>query len=443
MALTLESIHQPLNDFFLEHFKADDAGPVIFRFDKFGSVVDDDDFIDDAHPELGTSSVLAREKFSDLVNRTPIDSGDGASVVLSENSIDSAYFYRMLSPSLPLVPAGVDAGTKQAMLDAFNTLKAEAVRTWNQLELESSSGLMLQYKPSLATPETWYDSTETDIWTTQSFTIKDEAPPEAPAPPDRLWRLRPDDAVILEAIQVAEITPPPPDTPAVVGVDRGVEIMRTDRLQMLRQRVSRLNREFAPAERVAPALAAAVRLAPRARLASLTAANVAVIPEPAVTPEPAMLHADFARQFRRLDVRDRLAVNEIVAVTAPTEPVRSNEITVAFDYCLVDIRRPWYIDAFINQSSWYVPSTAKGGLTTTGPPGNLPLLPIGFVAIRNLTIESNWAVEDLTNAESATDFGPFKVSTGIANNKLVHVGLQIVGWILQRMPALPPNDPPA
>jgi len=41
----------------------------------------------------------------------------------------------------------------------------------------------------------------------------------------------------------------------------------------------------------------------------------------------------------------------------------------------------------------------------------------------------------------ATDFGPFKVDSGIVNNSLSHAGIQVVGWLLQHMPPLPPNDP--
>jgi hypothetical protein len=61
-----------------------------------------------------------------------------------------------------------------------------------------------------------------------------------------------------------------------------------------------------------------------------------------------------------------------------------------------------------------------------------------------LAQNANW-YEDVANASIATDFGPFKVTAGIVNNelKLSHPGLQIIGWVLQKMPDLPPNDPPA
>ena len=33
------------------------------------------------------------------------------------------------------------------------------------------------------------------------------------------------------------------------------------------------------------------------------------------------------------------------------------------------------------------------------------------------------------------------VDSGIVNNSLSHAGIQVVGWLLQHMPPLPPNDP--
>jgi hypothetical protein len=73
---------------------------------------------------------------------------------------------------------------------------------------------------------------------------------------------------------------------------------------------------------------------------------------------------------------------------------------------------------------------------------NLTALPIGFIAIRNLSIEANWSKVDIEASKNATDFGPFEVSTEIINNKLSHEGIQVLAYQLQRMVELPPNDPP-
>jgi hypothetical protein len=92
----------------------------------------------------------------------------------------------------------------------------------------------------------------------------------------------------------------------------------------------------------------------------------------------------------------------------------------------------------VNLTTWSIPGVGKGQSTT--PPNGMALLPIAFVAVRALAIKGNWSNEDVANAARATDFGPFKVDNAIVNGTLSHPGLQIVGWLLQKMPSLPPND---
>jgi nucleoid-associated protein YgaU len=66
-------------------------------------------------------------------------------------------------------------------------------------------------------------------------------------------------------------------------------------------------------------------------------------------------------------------------------------------------------------------------------------LPVGFVAVRNLTISAQWSAEDSANLGSVTDFGPFQVGASDGQT-LTHAGLQVVAWLLQRLPELPPSD---
>jgi hypothetical protein len=99
MGLSLRSVYGPLNDFFLERFGTPSGSPVVFRFDKFGSGLSDADFTDASRPELGLQAALGQEKFSELVNRVPVDAGDGMNVVLAEDSVDATYFDRLLRRS--------------------------------------------------------------------------------------------------------------------------------------------------------------------------------------------------------------------------------------------------------------------------------------------------------------------------------------------------------
>jgi hypothetical protein len=448
MSISLTSIHQPLTDFFLNQFQTEAGSQILFRFDKYGSVLSEQDFIDERHPEFGYLSVLAMEKFSDLVNHIPTECNDGLNVLLSNDSIDTTYFFRLLSASMPYLSNEADDATKQAMISSFSEVKAESLKVWKNIKAESISGLMLQYKPSLATPENWYDLSKNDVWISHSFQVAETSSETTPRASDRLWRLKLSDVAMRQAMQLPETGNDDSNvniadhilqlnigsiSDRINRVDLGqvgqvsghladhlnrIDVGQIAQLNPLSDSVSRIDR--GQIERVTS------RIADRVNVDQFR--SVA-------------LHDTYLRQYSQLDVSKRLVVGKYLSQEAPTQTVKTNSFSISFDYCLVKIRRPWYVDAFINETSWCLPNVSKGQMTMSGVTGSLPLLPIGFVAIRNLNIEANWDREDVTNSAVATNFGPFKVETQIVNNKLSHPGLQIIGWLLQKMPELPPNPP--
>src|SRR6266700_5884802 len=152
MSLSLESIHKPLNDFFLTRFGTEPDSPVCFLFDKFGSELSDGDFIDHNRPAPGYSPALALERWSDLVNRIPVDDSDGMNIVFTTNAVDLAYGIRLLKPAEPFLLPSADEETKNRVIGAFSVLKDFALKRWQQLSLESSSGLMLAFSPSPPMP---------------------------------------------------------------------------------------------------------------------------------------------------------------------------------------------------------------------------------------------------------------------------------------------------
>jgi hypothetical protein len=393
MALSLDAIFTPLNQFFLAKFGSAQAqAGVIFRFDKIGSVISDADFIDENHPDLGYQPALAIEKFSDLVNRVPVDCGDGTNVLLTQNSIDDTYFYRLLSPAQAYVAPGTADADTQALTDAFNTEKAKALQQWNSIDMASMTGLMMEYKPSLATPEGWYDSSRTDVWTSQRFEISQPADHPDPAPVDaRLWRLAPS-AEILAGAATAQRQ----------AVTRQWAVASP--MGNVRMIQPRMNLQFVEGQR-----------------------NLTVGP-------------DLTRRIGILNIRDRLRFSDVIADQAPTQPAKTNSIVVTFDYCLVEVGRPWLFDVFLNAGNWQVPGVEQGALSQPGAAGGISLLPIGMVVIRNLVITAGWDADDIANSAAATAFGPFKVDGGIVDGSLKHQSIQTIGWMLQQLPPLPPNQ---
>lgn len=420
MTLSLESIYAPLNEFLLNQFKGADDSPIAFRFGRYGSVLSDRDFKDPARPELGYLPSLATEQFSDLVNHIPVDAGDGLNVELSDSLIDDAYFFRLLTPAVPCLPVGADDETKQAIVDAFSTLKASALKAWASVVLESSSGLMIQYRPSIAVPENWYDSSSGDAWTQHSLEVTDSVSPPASAgvPSIPLWRLRLSDEALM--VVASPIAPIPPVSAHVVS-----------------------NTGPAPQPVFHKARFAAAHF-DRARLTDVATVAPAPVAAAAVSAGPSTAVAfdrvAFSQRFAALNVTNRLALVRAIGERAPTRAVETKHCSISFEYCLVKVRRPWYLSAFVDSDSWSVPAVKKGDLSLSGAADGLSLLPIAVLVVRNLVIEADWAAEDIASASRATHFGPFAVATEVVNNKLSRPGLQVVGWVLQKMQPLPPND---
>lgn len=432
MGLTLAAIHQPLNDFFLNQFKTDASSPVHFRFDKYGSVVSDDSFLVPEHPEWGYQPSLVTEVFSDLVNHTPADAGDGLNIILSAaNAVDDTYFFRLLSPSMPWLPDGLSDDAKEAVMNAFNAIKVNAKNIWDNVKAESSTGQILQFKPSWAEPPNWYDKGKSDGWAPYSFQVTDTS--SAPASP--LWRLKLTDAALSQALQ---LQPPNPEIPTP-ATNLATHVLTMARAATMAGHATMLSKPL-PGSSSASAFSAARRNMTEMRDHEDVELNPRTVGGGATV--AVGLHNALLEQYRKLPVNKRLVVDEFVGQNAPTQPPQVSSIKVSFDYCLVNIRRPWMVPSFLNQPSWYIPGVAKGGLTTSGPGGNIPFLPVGLVAIRDLVIEATWSPEDLANASMATDFGPFKVDGDIVSGKLGHQGLQIIGWLVQEMGTLPPVSDP-
>ena len=448
MALSVQSIFDPLNDYFVEHFRTQTGSAVMFRLDQFGLELGDDDFSIGGQPGAGYSPAMAVETFSDIVNRVPHEAGDGLNVINTTDAIDSTYYYRFVTPAVPTADASLSAADRQTLIDTFSLVKADALRTWESAELASISGLRLNFKPSLATPETWYDSTKTDAWTHHSLVITDTTTPGgAPAAPDtQLWKLKASDAVMTRALQLPDPAPAASPAPPMNLATRALQLRMASPAASAIASPARIA-PSAPAVRMSTNVAgrfggAAPQVDRAAELRVVSADPGSVAAPAALSTSSVAIFDNYLAHRKTLPIAERIEVAQYVGAITPTQPAEAEKVTVTFDYCLVQIRRPWYTPAFVNNASWYVPGTPKGAMTVTGTAGSMSFLPIALVGIRNLSIEANWSATDVRNASIATGFGPFKINSNVVNSTLAHAGLQVIGWLLQAMPQLPPNDPP-
>lgn len=423
MALSLDSIYQPFNQFFSQKFAAGDGGPVQFRFAHLPRSFSDSDFLFPAQPQLGPQASLATEVFSAAVDGVTRLDADDRTVWMSPSSrISDLYHDEILGPAIAfLALAGTDDTAKQTLIDNFNQVKADSLGIWEKAKSASFDGVSW-FRPSGATPGSWWDRNAPGVWTPQSFLVKGAATTPGPTQPrpDPVLRLRPQEAVfrpMLEA-QIAAVAPSPAPAPAPAP------------------RVAFAARSLAAVARPAPIAVAR----PAVRMSPATLAMVRPMVVAAAQPAPTLPlgpRKDLGSQFQRLPFRQRLEVQEVLANASTTKPVVVSDATISFSYCVVSVARPWMDMAFLNNAAWCIPGQAKAALSANDGHG-VPALPVGFVAIKDLSIKAPWTPEDVTNLELSEQFGPFLFDSQIVNGAIGHEGIQIVGWMLQNVPPLPP-----
>ena len=123
---------------------------------------------------------------------------------------------------------------------------------------------------------------------------------------------------------------------------------------------------------------------------------------------------------------------------------------MSFDYCLVQMRRPWFSEDLLALPGWYLPNMRNGDYAS-GPPvntGAFARIPTAFIAVKNLVIEGQWSDADVAAGANSASFGPFSllVSPGDqaqAKTGLIAPGVQIIAWICDAQPQLPPDPDPA
>ncbi len=424
MALSLDSIFQPFNDFFMKKYGTQDGQPVLFRFARVPQTFGDDDFLLTSSPESGPNPDLAQQLFSEAVDGIATLEADGRNVSIGDASFSDLYELEIVGPSIPFVPATVTNETeREAMRDSFTSVRNTAVARLHEVRhasLEAGESAT-NYHPSTPHPTNWWDpKAPAGVWTPQSFQIVSAAPtPNQPVQPnDRLFRMRIDD-VKFNAMLTARVAVAPPAKKAMVMSRSTASLARSPQMTMAR-----------------PMAATSVIAREDFR-----ASDTAVLARKPIAERPeidAEIKPNYKRQIAMLPYKQRVAFRNEVAQDAPTRPVASAEVNISFDFCLVKVERPWLIDAFVNNSYWYIPGKSKGALSANDSHG-APAYPVSFVAIKNLRIKAPWTPEDISNLALSYQFGPFNFSSTVVDGALCHDDIQVAAWILQQTPALPPN----
>ena len=422
MAISLDAIYQPLNQFFLQKFGQPEGAPVFFRFAEVPVGIHDTDFVVPSHPELGSSPALAVEQLSNLVDKITRLDATGHGVWLDDASrISDLYHDEILEPSLPLLSDDLDSTTKQQVIDSFSQVKSDAVSRWENSKTSSLLNPGSEFRSSTATPQSWWNESDSDVWTHQDFQIQGAATGVSDQPTNQLLRMKISDEVMQSIlIQHASLSGPAAAGPVASA-----------------PQPPSWGRWLQRGRPIFAATTARANAGPQA--ASTRPAAQPIIGPPVGSDSSVAMHNDLMLRLPAMPLNQRIQLQSVISQNAPTQSVTVSDVTISFDYCLVSVARSWIQNSFLNNRSWFIPGQAKGSLSANDGHG-IPALPTGFIALKNLSIKGPWTPDDINNLEQSIQFGPFLIDSTVVNGAIGHMGIQVVGWMLQDVPDLPPLD---
>jgi hypothetical protein len=432
-AISLDAIYQPLNKFFMQKFGQGDGASIFFRFAKIPVKFYDSDFVNPQHPEWGPSPAMAVEQFSNVVDKVTWLDPNEHGVWLYPLLISDLYHDEILGPSLPFIPAGAGAATTQVVIDAFSQIKGDAGKRWENCRALSLITPGTWVRPSSAKPQDWWNKADPDLWSPAAFPIQGATTVTPGQPPNQLLKLKISDSV-LRPILLSHVNPvAAPLTSHVVPA--------TDRTPSS-QPATLSHPTGMMVQPIFAAMLAGAATAPQPRVAMLRPTTEAGTAVTAPSAPSVAMHTELMARASALPVSQRIELQFMLSQSAPTQTVGVTDVTISFEYCLVNVdRRDWIHSAFLNNKSWFIPGQPKGSLSANDGHG-VPALPVGFIAFKKLRITAPWTPADIANIELSDQFGPFLIDSNVVDGAIGHEGMQVVGWILQDMPDLPPVGDP-
>ncbi len=150
--------------------------------------------------------------------------------------------------------------------------------------------------------------------------------------------------------------------------------------------------------------------------------------------------------------------------------MQTQDLEIAFKYCVADIKRPWLDTSLLNLKNWFLMGDYKKNCISNGtmaqelPSGGLeptflPSIVTSLILIKDLSIKwSNWKADwdshaETNSASASVGWGPFAVngsyshhdeqqnfSADTSGESLVVPGIQLIGYVSTINPASPGVD---
>jgi hypothetical protein len=342
-------------------------------------------------PQSTNGSQFATEMLSSLIDAIPLVD---TIYVDSGVTVEEMYEFVLGASAIPL-PA---SSTGEIPPNPVNTVLSNAHQLFEQTLLASALQPTLSYHPSYATPGNWADPLAAQSWTSISIN--------------------------------SNRTKIKPDSP----------FLRAGGSKHLQDGIWKVSSELLNSD-VSKAITSNPELIKRSQQLNISTARTS---------------ATIKEDQQRLPP-DRETPESEVLISHPIDQSTSG-IQISFRCCRVNINRPWLLKSLLEIKGWTLPGQAAGSLsngTLQDNSGAFPLLPIGFIAIRDLSISADWGEIDsdiatkAATSENVIGFGPFALSGRYAKSgkgyqssfdgvTITSPGLQILGWINLVIPYTPP-----
>jgi len=478
MSADITTLMQQVYDYFLGLFQqrsGSTPGSTFLAFEPIGTSITPDMFKLHA-TDTTYSPTLAVEQFSSLVNTIPDINVD---VFRRTNKQVDDFYQILLAGSLPV-------NSNNAL---FSTMKSQAAQKFDNT-LGSLLELFVQYHPSYATPRDWYDPSIDSNWATYTFnkgqsTSTGVGTPPPPPPPIRRpinpwnWRVVPEEAVpalenqrvLVDYMVISERKANPavhispellvlahPELDPVVNPVTPTSPKETLRVSPETVEGSKLvspNIAVEGSKLASPgtSVEGSTLVSPNIAVEKSTLVSSAAVKDSIAAIPSTVGEGAFVSNSERIAVpQPRLVATELAPLInkyTSSQSVTSSTLSVAFKYCLINVDRPWFSQAFLSLQNWYVAGYQAGAFSSGAAENNngvFPTLPVACLVIKDLQITAQWTEEDIVAIQRAAAFGPFSLVGRTVDGTtmtLIAKGMQALGWICQVMLLLPPASTPA
>jgi hypothetical protein len=395
-------------------------------------------------PQNPQGQQSATEYFSALVDSIPM-----LFPVYTDSGITVEEMYQFLLAATP-VSTSTSLDVNPVAI-AF----AKAKSVFERSKLGSLVNPALEYHPSYAMPANWYDETAAKAWTkitinSKQLQIKPDSPFLKLGGVERansgVWRLP--DKVASQLKPQPEIAPT--SSPQILNKEILVNVdLLQPRATLNNSSLRELQTEVLGVQQLKP-----IQPIPMQRFNTLSnqaqPLNVDLLKVQRINTE--------LSRVRRINP-ELLKKIQVVPTKDNTLDQQTKDLEISFRFCRVTVQRPWLTNSLLKLAGWQIVGQEPGSLSTgsiENNPGSFPMLPIAFIAVRDLEIKAAWGQNDKNIAEMAASgsqpigFGPFSLSGQYAESGKTYFsrfdgvtisspGLQILGWINQITPYAPPK----